>query len=129
MRKLYKRHRHFILYVMNGTIATAVDMGIFFILSDAVGLHYLISNIISVFFGILTSFELNSRFNFKKTNLRFRRFIFFSIICLLGMGLGSLLLTTFYVWIGFPKFISKALSVILAGVFQFFFNKNITFRK
>ena len=85
MKKLYNKHRHFILYVMNGTIATAVDMGIFFILSDAVGLHYLISNIISVFFGILTSFELNYGFNFKKTNLRFRRFIFFLIICLFGM--------------------------------------------
>jgi len=129
VKKLFNRHRHFILYVMNGSIATVVDMGIFFILSDAIGLHYLVSNIISVFFGILTSFELNSRFNFKKTNLRLRRFISFSAVCLIGMGLGSLLLTTFYVWMGFPKFIAKILSVMLAGVFQFFFNKNITFRK
>ena len=129
MKKLYNKHRHFILYVLNGSIATAVDMGIFFMLSDAIGLHFLISNIISVFFGILTSFELNSRFNFKKTNLRLRRFLFFMIICLIGMGLGSLLLTAFYVWMGFPKFIAKILSVMLAGVFQFFFNKNVTFNK
>ncbi len=129
MKRLYNKHRHFILYVMNGTIATTVDMGIFFILSDAIGLHYLLSNIISVFFGILTSFELNSRYNFKKTNRRMRRFISFAVVCLLGMGLGSLLLTTFYIWMGFPKFIAKTLSVIIAGVFQFFFNKNITFKK
>lgn len=129
MKKLYIKYRHFILYVMNGSIATAVDMGIFFILSDGIGLHYLLSNIISVFFGILTSFELNSRYNFKKTNLRLRRFISFSIVCLIGMGLGSLLLTTFYIWLGFPKFIAKIMSVVLAGVFQFFFNKNITFKK
>lgn len=129
MKKLYKRHRHFILYVMNGSIATAVDMGIFFTLSDLAGLHYLISNIISVFFGILMSFELNSRFNFRKTNFRLRRFLSFSAVCLIGMGLGSLLLTAFYVWAGMPKFFAKSLSVILAGVFQFFFNKNITFRK
>lgn len=129
MKKLFNKHRHFVLYVLNGSIATAVDMGIFFILSDAVGLHFLISNVISVFFGILTSFELNSRFNFKKTNLRLRRFLFFSAICLIGMGLGSLLLTSFYVWMGLPKFIAKILSVMLAGVFQFFFNKNITFSK
>lgn len=127
MKRLYDKHRHFILYVINGTIATAIDMGIFFALSDLVGLHFLVSNVISVFFGILASFELNSRFNFKKTDLRLRRFISFAIICLIGMGLGSLLLTTFYVWIGIPKFFAKALSVVLAGVFQFFFNKTITF--
>lgn len=127
MKKLFNKNRHFILYVINGTIATVVDMGIFFLLTDVVGWHFLLSNTISVFFGILTSFELNSRFNFRKTDLRLRRFISFAIICLVGMALGSLLLTAFYVWIGLPKFFAKALSVIIAGVFQFLFNKNITF--
>lgn len=129
MKKLINKHRHFLLYVVNGTIATAVDMGIFFFLTDLVGIYFLVSNIISVFFGILTSFELNSRFNFKRTDLRLRRFISFAIVCLIGMGLGSLLLTTFYVWLGFPKFIAKVLSVVLAGIFQYIFNKNITFKK
>ncbi len=129
MKKLFERYRHFILYVINGSIATVVDMGIFFALSDGFGLHFLASNAISVFFGMLTSFELNSRFNFKKTDLRFRRFISFAIVCFIGMGLGSLLLTTFYIWIGLPKFIAKIMSVMLAGVFQYFFNKNITFKK
>ncbi|MFO7610947.1 MAG: GtrA family protein [Clostridia bacterium] len=129
MKKLFEKHRHFILYVMIGTIATAIDMCIFFSLTDLGGVHYLISNIISVFFGILTSFELNSRFNFKKTDFRVRRFISFAVVCVIGMGLGSLLLTTFYIWLDFPKFIAKVLSVVTAGVLQFIFNKNITFRK
>lgn len=129
MKNLFNKHRHFFLYVVNGTIATAVDMGIFFILTDVAGIYFLVSNIISVFFGILTSFELNSRFNFKRTDLRLRRFISFAIVCLIGMGFGSLLLTTFYVWLGLPKFIAKVMSVVLAGIFQFIFNKNITFKK
>ncbi len=128
MKNLYKKYRHFILYVVNGTIATAVDMSIFFLLSDVFGFYFLIANIISVFFGILVSFELNSRYNFKKTDLRFKRFFAFSIICLIGMGLGSLLLTTFYIGLSFPKLIAKILSVVLAGIFQFFVNKNVTFR-
>lgn len=129
LKNLFDKHRHFFLYVVNGSIATVVDMSIFFMLTDIVGIHFLISNIISVFFGILTSFELNSRFNFKRTDLRFRRFISFTLVCLIGMGMGSLLLTAFYIWIGFPKFIAKILSVILAGIFQYIFNKNITFKK
>ncbi|MBN2558069.1 MAG: GtrA family protein [Clostridia bacterium] len=129
MKGLLEKHRHFILYVMIGTVATAVDMSIFFALTDLARLHYLTSNIISVFFGILTSFELNSRFNFKKTDFRVRRFISFAVVCVIGMGLGSFLLTAFYIWLDLPKFIAKVLSVVMAGVFQYIFNKNITFRK
>ncbi len=128
MKELFDRHRHFVFYVIIGTIATIVDLSIFFFFTDVIGLHYLPSNIISVFFGILTSYELNSRYNFRKTNYRFRRFVSFAFICIIGMGLGSLLLTVFYVWLDLPKFIAKVMSVVLAGVFQYFFNKNITFR-
>lgn len=129
MKKLFEKHRHFILYVIIGSIATAIDMAIFFFLTDVAGLHYLLANAISVFIGIFTSFELNSRFNFKKTDFRLRRFISFAIVCIIGMGLGSLLLTAFYIWMDLAKFTAKILSVVTAGVFQFFFNKNITFRK
>lgn len=129
MKRLIERHRHFLMYVLIGVIATAVDMLIFFLLSDVLGLHYIISNIISVFVGIFTSFELNSRFNFKKTNLRMRRLISFTVVCLLGMAMGSLLLALFYSQLGITKYIAKVLSVILAGVFQYLFNKNITFKK
>jgi len=129
MKELIHRHRHFILYVAIGVIATGVDMFIFFLLSDIAGVHYLFSNVISVFIGIFTSFELNSRFNFKKTNLRMRRMISFTVVCLLGMALGSLLLALFYSQFGVPKYIAKVLSVIIAGIFQYLFNKNITFKK
>lgn len=129
MKRLFDKYRHFILYVGIGIIATAIDMCIFFFLTDVIGLHFVISNIISVFVGIFTSFELNSRFNFKKTDLRLRRLLSFTIVCLLGMGMGSLLLIAFYIWIDLPKFIAKILSVMCAGVFQFLFNKYVTFRK
>jgi len=129
MKRLYNKYRHFILYVLIGTIATAVDMFIFFLLSDVVGLYYLIANAISVCIGIFTSFELNSRFNFKKTNYRTRRLISFTAVCLLGMAVGSLLLALFYTQIGLPKYIAKVASVVLAGILQYLFNKNITFKK
>ncbi len=129
MKRLFEKHRHFLMYVLIGAVATAVDMTVFFLLSDVLDLNYIISNIISVFIGIFTSFELNSRFNFRKTNLRMRRLISFTIVCLLGMAMGSLLLVLFYSHLGMPKYIAKVLSVISAGVFQFLFNKNITFRK
>lgn len=128
MRKFFDKHRHFVFYVIIGTIATIIDMSIFFFFTDVINLHYLPSNIISVFFGILTSYELNSRYNFKKRNYILKRFASFATICLIGMILGSLLLTIFYVWLGLPKFMAKIISVIIAGIFQYLFNKNITFR-
>lgn len=129
MKKIYDRHRHFVLYVIIGTAATAVDMSIFFVLSGPVGFYYLTANIISVFIGIIISYELNSRYNFKKTSYRTRRLISFFAVCLTGMIATSLLLTIFYIWMDFPKFTAKIISAVIAGILQFFFNKNITFKK
>lgn len=128
MIRIYRKHRHFILYVIIGSFAFLVDAGIFFLLLDTFRIHYVMANIVSVFIGIWVSFLLNARFNFKKRDKWTARLVSFFAVCLLGMTLGTLFLSFFYEIAGFWKFISKLLSVILAGGFQFLFNKNVTFR-
>ncbi|HHT94775.1 MAG TPA: GtrA family protein [Clostridia bacterium] len=128
MLDFLKKNRIFFTYVLIGTIATLLDMAILYILSDLLSLNYILSNCISVFCGISLSFFLNSRYNFKKTDRIAIKFIYFASVCIIGLLVGSSIFVFLYENLGIYKFISKALSVIIAGVLQFLFNKHVTFR-
>jgi putative flippase GtrA len=123
-----RKHRNFILYLFIGSIAFSLDAAVFFLLSDVLKINYIAANCAGVFIGILVSFILNSRYNFKKLDSRFKRLLSFAAVCLMGMMLGTLILSFFYEILFLAKFPSKLFSVMLAGIFQYFFNKNVTFR-
>lgn len=128
MNDLIRKHRIFICYVLIGTIATLLDMGILYLLSDVIGWDEILSNCISVFLGISLSFILNSKFNFKKTDRIIIKFIYFFSVCLIGMMIGSAIFEILYIELDMMKFLSKMISVISAGILQYLFNKNVTFR-
>ncbi|MFO7636761.1 MAG: GtrA family protein [Clostridia bacterium] len=127
MKALLLRHKHFIYYVIIGSIAFSLDASVFFMLSDVLGVHFIIANCFAVFFGILISFLLNAKYNFKKHDRKMARLLSFFVVCLVGMILGTVLLTLFYQYLGMWKFPSKLFSVMIAGVFQYIFNKKVTF--
>ncbi|OQB52486.1 MAG: GtrA-like protein [Firmicutes bacterium ADurb.Bin146] len=128
MLNYLKRQKIFFTYVLIGTIATILDMSVLYLLSDLLHINYIISNCISVFSGISLSFFLNSRYNFKKTDRIGIKFIYFASVCLIGMLVGSTIFIFLYENLGIYKFIAKAISVAIAGILQFLFNKNVTFR-
>lgn len=128
MLDLFKKHKIFITYIVIGTIATILDITVLYILSDLMSINYILSNCISVSAGISLSFFLNSRYNFKKTDRIGIKFIYFASVCLIGLLVGSSIFVFLYENIGVYKFISKAISVAIAGILQYLFNKNVTFR-
>ena len=64
MVRLYTKYRNFILYGLIGGLCTLVDIGVYYLLGHT-NLHYLLANIISYNCGIIASFLLNRRYNFK----------------------------------------------------------------
>jgi putative flippase GtrA len=128
MLDFYKKNKIFFTYVLIGAIATILDMTVLYLLSDLLELNYVVSNFISVFSGISLSFFLNSRYNFKKTDRIGVKFIYFASVCLIGMLVGSTIFIFLYQNLGIYKFIAKAISVVFAGILQFIFNRNVTFR-
>ncbi|MFA7674115.1 MAG: GtrA family protein [Clostridia bacterium] len=128
MNDFVRKHSIFIGYVLIGTMATLLDMGVLYLLSDVIGWDAILSNCISVFLGISLSFILNSKFNFKKTERIIIKFIYFFSVCLIGMMIGSAIFEILYVELDMIKFLSKLISVITSGILQYLFNKNVTFR-
>lgn len=129
VQSIYLRFRKLILYGIIGSFSAGIDFLVYFILTNYVDINYLIANIFSVSIGIIISFILNRKYNFKVTDYVFRRFIIFISIGLGGLALSSLLLYVFIEYFAFEILISKLLSIIIVVLLQFLLNKFVTFKQ
>lgn len=82
---------------LTASIASAIDFGMAFILSDIVGLYYGLANALGVMCGGITNCCLNYRYVFgnshrKKKSVAWRYFVIWGISWMLNSG-GTILLT------------------------------------
>jgi putative flippase GtrA len=117
-----------ILYGIIGSISSMLDFVIYTALCY-LSLYYLIANIISIHCGILCSFTLNRKYNFKVKNNVAKRFFSFYSIGLFGLGLSSLLLYVMVTIRGWNELFSKLIMIVVVAIIQFLLNKFITFKK
>jgi putative flippase GtrA len=120
--------RQIILYGFIGGGSALLDFLLFTLLYAQFGMNEYIANAISVHAGIITSFILNSRFNFKKTDrILFRAGSFYLT------GLFGLVLSQGLLWLGavlvLPVVPVKFVSIFIVAAVQFIINKLVTFRK
>ncbi len=127
--KLYSRFRNLILYGIIGSCTATLDFLIFTALTQGLNLYYIVANIISCSTGILCSFLLNRKYNFKVTDHTARRLLIFVAVGLTGMLLSSLILRITIEQLQWNELLSKLVSIVIVVLFQFLLNKHISFRK
>lgn len=125
---LYFKFRNLILYGIIGSFTSFIDFCVFTVLSNYVGIYYLVSNCISVLVGITTSFLLNRAYNFKVKDHTKRRFVSFLSVGLCGLVLSNLILYIGIDLLNLNDIIVKLASIVLVVGFQFILNKFVTFR-
>lgn len=126
--KQHKAIRQFILYVMIGTIAVATD-NIIFIMLRHLEMNMYISNFIAVNCGLAVSFTLNARINFKRKDNIAKRAVRFYSVGYLGLLLSMMILDTGIKYLAINEVYIKLFSTILVGIFQYTFNKLVTFKE
>ena len=127
LQVLWARYRNFVLYQLIGVSGVLLDLVLFLVLYNVVGLHEQLATVISTSAGITNNFLLNSHFNFRKRDGMWRRFARFYAVGLLGIALVAVLLLVFHSWIGVDANIVKIASMPVVAVFQFFLNKKWSF--
>lgn len=75
LRKLYKKFRKLILYAVFGIVSTGLEFGIFSILLQSMSYQW--ANVIGFHVGIISSFFLNRKYNFKVKDNPVSRFLVF----------------------------------------------------
>lgn len=116
------------VYGVIGGISAGLDSILFAIIST-IGVNLYIANFISVNIGIITSFILNTYFNFKiKDNIR-KRLIRFFAVGYVGMSISTLMLYIGKEMWEMDEILVKLISVVIVAIIQFILNKLITYRK
>ena len=119
--------RNLILYGIIGGLSSGLDALVFALLVKGLGVNQFVANTISIHCGIFLSFFLNSRYNFKKTDDFWGRFIPFYLTGLFGLALSQGIL-----WLGgylgADTLITKLVSIVIVALVQFFINRAVAFR-
>ena len=119
--------RNLILYGIIGGLSSGLDFVVFTLLFKLLGMNELAANVISVHCGIFLSFFLNSRYNFKKTDNFWGRFVPFYLTGLFGLAHSSAIL-----WaggrLGVDSLLTKLVSIVIVALVQFFINRAVAFR-
>lgn len=115
-------------YALFGATGVLLDLCVFLLLFNVVGLHPQIANVISTTAGITNNFVLNRFFNFRKWDRVLTRFARFYLVGLAGIGLTFLLLWLFSGLLGLNPNIIKTASLPIVLLFQYSLNKKWSFR-
>lgn len=122
------KYIHFIKYSLIGVTGVTLDITIFYLLYQKLGMYYQVANIISVSCGITNNFLLNSFLNFKMKDKLFKRFIQFYSVGLFGLGISAGLLFLFVEQLHIIEIVAKLMTIAVVTIIQFNLNKRITFK-
>ena len=110
-------------------VSSAVDFGSLYLLTETIGIHYLVSAIIAYTLGLIVNYTLSILWVFHKKKLRSKvmEFVIFSLIGLLGMGLNELFLWVFTDVLELYFMLSRLISAGIGFVLKYALRKWILF--
>jgi putative flippase GtrA len=127
-RFLVLRFPRLVTYVFIGGSAAVVDLCVFSLLFNLVGLAAATANVIAVAVATVESFTLNSLFNFGKTDRMLVRLSSFVSVSTAGLMVGSAIILLLHDWGGLDGNLAKLASMPCVITLQFVLNKHVTFR-
>lgn len=122
----------FFRYIFVGGIATVVDWGVLFLLTDFGNIHYLVSAIIAFIAGLITNFSLSKMLVFKANEARvnaFVEFIGYAVIGVIGLGITELIMFVFTNRLNVYYMISKAIATVFVLAWNYIARKLIVYKK
>ena len=124
----FQKNRHFIIYTIIGASCEVLDFCIFYVLMRTTDMHVLPAHVISVNSGLMCSFLMNTKINFRTPDRLFRRFTMFFAIAWVGLAFSSALMVFMVEYLHLYDVGSKIFTIILAGLYQYMMNKRFTYR-
>jgi putative flippase GtrA len=109
LKKLIQlKNKTIIKYLFVSVIATCIDVGLLFLLTEFLKINYLISGTISYCVGIIIGYigQKTLTFNDKNTKIC-KQFAIFTIVSLIGLLINLVILKIFVEYFGLHYLISK----------------------
>lgn len=131
------RSRRFLQFIAVGLSGVVVDMSLLYLFSDAstLGLPLILSKILAGESAIINNFLWNDRWTFAdlirtQTSRRqkFRRFLKFNLICLVGLMLSLTLLHLLYNFAIHDRYIANFIAIASVTLFNYWLNLKLSWR-
>jgi dolichol-phosphate mannosyltransferase len=119
--------RQLVRYALVGGSGVLLDLTVFFVLYNGLGLHEQYANAISTSLGITNNFVLNARFTFDRRDRLLVRFLRFYAVGLTGIALTYAMFRVFSDWLGVDPNLVKAGSLPVVLAVQFLLNRKWSF--
>lgn len=117
--------KHLIPYILIGILASSVDILVFNFF--VIYIHFFLANFVSVSAGMLLSYTLNLKMNFKIDDGTLFRGLLFSLVNLAGMIFSSMTISALSNMLELRQ--AKVLSIGVVAAFQFVMNTTFTFKR
>jgi putative flippase GtrA len=116
-------------YIFVGGAAFIADFGLLYVLTEYIGLHYLLSATFSFIVGLIINYSLSKVWVFSGNTIkkRWMEFIVFSLIGMVGLGLNNLFLWIFTDYCSIHYMLSKIFTTIIVFFWNFLGRKFILF--
>src|SRR5574338_211674 len=122
--------KHAFKYYLVGAAGILVNLGILFVLTEFVGMWYLLSSAIAIYISITSNFLLNKTWTFNDTVIKQGGFFMYGKfigVSLVGMGIqlgfNYIFVENLFVY----YLLSALLSIMIASSVNFVLNRRLTF--
>ncbi|MBO0424255.1 teichoic acid glycosylation protein [Enterococcus plantarum] len=133
MKELFHKYKEVISYLVFGVATTIVNIVIFFICKDILGIDYKISNAIGWFLSVLFAFFTNKYFvfasNHEDIGSFIREMLLFYWYRILSFVVDMALMVLMIEWLHISDFWAKMVTQVAVVVLNYFFSKFFIFKK
>jgi len=122
--------KQFLKFCVVGTIGTAIDFGLLYLLVESAHIWYLLAATISFIVAVINNYIFNKFWTFEDRDKDFlRQFGQFLVVSIIGLGLNVLILYVLVEFAGMWYILAKVLATGVVLIWNFFANKYWTFKK
>ncbi|NMC51615.1 GtrA family protein [Candidatus Kuenenbacteria bacterium] len=126
----YFLQKKFIRFAISGGIATVVDISLLYILTEWLGIWYLISSVFSFLVGSITHFSISRAWVFDDRGKKYwQQYKSFFVIHLVGLAINTAALYILVEYFDVYYIAAKIITVIFGVSWTFWANKKLTFEK
>jgi len=122
--------KQFLKFCVVGTVGTAIDFSLLYLLVEFAHVWYLLAATISFIVAVINNYIFNKFWTFKDRDKDFlRQFGRFLVVSIIGLGLNVLILYVLVEFAGMWYILAKVLATGVVLIWNFFANKYWTFKK
>jgi len=122
---LLSRYQRLLKFCVVGGSGTVVGLGVLYIFTDVVGLHYLVSNAIAFVCAVSNNYAWNSLWTFRDRKASPTGYLKYVGTSLLGLGVNMIILGFFTSIVGVYYMLSALIAIICAFLVNYTLSKRL----